>query len=301
VAVARAADRHLGTCPLQALSAPAPLPGRAVQHAFARALTGPAGSASVSRYAGSRTSMCAAAVPLTDLALLRIEIDTLWSNQHTRPIDAPDLVVACSSTGLLATAGPAVPEAVARALVAEVAGARPPADPSSPPPVLERCRRLLEDALGEVELWPGSGPSYLIDDTVAFPPTLPLIRSDAADLTDVRAANPGTWGADEWQDLLDGRLGPWAMARSADQVISICHTPVQSARAAEAGVWTHPDFRGQGHAAATTAGWASLVRPTGRLLFYSTSHTNRSSQRVAARLGLRPIGYLWQLGRAGVA
>ena len=65
--------------------------------------------------------------------------------------------------------------------------------------------------------------------------------------------------------------------------------------AGEAGVWTHPDFRGQGHAAATTAEWAALMRPTDRLLFYSTSRTNRASQRVAAHLGLRRIGFLWQL------
>jgi hypothetical protein len=42
-------------------------------------------------------------------------------------------------------------------------------------------------------------------------------------------------------------------------------------------------FRGQGHAAAVTAAWASLMRPTGRSLSYSTSRTNMSSQRVAAR------------------
>lgn len=37
------------------------------------------------------------------------------------------------------------------------------------------------------------------------------------------------------------------------------------------------------------------MRASGRLLFYSTSRTNRSSQRVAARLDLPRIGYLWQL------
>ena len=48
---------------------------------------------------------------------------------------------------------------------------------------------------------------------------------------------------------------------------------------------------------ATTAEWARLMRPSGRRLFYSTSRTNHSSQAVAARLGLRQIGRLWQLRR----
>ena len=47
-------------------------------------------------------------------------------------------------------------------------------------------------------------------------------------------------------------------------------------------------------AAAATAELAALMRPTGRLLFYSTSFTNRVSQGVAARLGLRRLGYLCQ-------
>jgi hypothetical protein len=33
----------------------------------------------------------------------------------------------------------------------------------------------------------------------------------------------------------------------------------------------------------------------GRVLFYSTDAQNLSSQRVAARLGLRPIGWTWNL------
>ena len=50
-----------------------------------------------------------------------------------------------------------------------------------------------------------------------------------------------------------------------------------------------------------TAAWAALTRPSGRHLFYSTSGENVSSQRVAARLGLRPIGWLWQLARVRVS
>ena len=66
-------------------------------------------------------------------------------------------------------------------------------------------------------------------------------------------------------------------------------------RGAEAGTWTDPDFQRRGYAAAVTAAWASLFAPTGRQLFYSTSADNRSSQRVAERLGLHPIGWLWKI------
>jgi RimJ/RimL family protein N-acetyltransferase len=159
------------------------------------------------------------------------------------------------------------------------------------------CQHLLEQALGPLELVPGCGPSYLIPDTVAFPSDVPLVRSDDSHRSALRGANPGNWGSEEWEQLLDGSLGPWAMATQAGQVVSICHTPASGERGAEAGVWTRPGFRGRGYAAAVTAAWASLMRPSGRWLFYSTSRTNHSSQRVAARLALRPIGCLWQLAR----
>jgi RimJ/RimL family protein N-acetyltransferase len=106
------------------------------------------------------------------------------------------------------------------------------------------------------------------------------------------------WTAEEWRQLLDGSLGPWAMAISAGQVVAICHSARLTGRGAEAGVWTAPGFRGQGHAAAVTAAWAALLAPSGRHLFYSTSDNNLSSQRVAARLNLRPIGWMWKLARA---
>jgi hypothetical protein len=123
-----------------------------------------------------------------------------------------------------------------------------------PPSQLERWRVVLEDALGAaVRLAPGSGPSYLIEPGVSFRTRAELIRSDTGDQTQLPAANPGNWGAGEWQELLDGHLGPWVMARHRERVISICHTAVANASAAEAGVWTHPEFRGQGHAAAATA------------------------------------------------
>jgi hypothetical protein len=39
------------------------------------------------------------------------------------------------------------------------------------------------------------------------------------------------------------------------------------------------------------------MRPSGRYLFYSTDAENLSSQRVARRLNLRALGWMWRLGR----
>jgi RimJ/RimL family protein N-acetyltransferase len=226
--------------------------------------------------------------------LLQIEMDLLWRREAAA---GPELVLACARDGVRLRLGRRVPPYAARALNAAVDGVPASVDQEVAPPQLERCRVLLEDAVGApVRLAPASGPSYLIPSDVVFRETgAELVRSDNAELVRLRAANPGNWDPDEWQELIAGRLGPWVMARHGERIISICHTPVSNLVAAEAGVWTHPDFRRQGHAAATTAGWAALIRPTRRWLFYSTSRSNRASQGVAARLGLRRIGYLWQL------
>ena len=162
---------------------------------------------------------------------------------------------------------------------------------------------------GQWALWPGAqvplasgdlqwtgGPSYLIEPGTHFATTVHIERSDTSNGERLRAANPGNWEPIEWDELLDGRLGPWAIATEAALVVSICHTPrPMMARAAECGVWTHPDSRGRGHAAAVTSAWAEIVRPSERHLFYSTDAANQSSQAVARRLSLRPLGWTWCL------
>ncbi|MBV9358581.1 MAG: GNAT family N-acetyltransferase [Chloroflexi bacterium] len=239
---------------------------------------------------------------MADLALLQIEIETLWTLEaRGRILDGPALVLAATGSGCALALGRAVPDDLAVELAALVAGAAPPADLDQPPGVLDPCRDLLSAALGPLALVPESGPSYLIPEGLSFRADAALVRSDADERGRLRGANPGNWEADEWIELLEGRLGPWVMATHGALVMSICHTPRAGPRGAEAGVWTHPDFRGRGLAAAVTAAWATLIRPSGRYLFYSTARTNRSSQRVARRLGLRPLGWLWQLKLASRA
>jgi RimJ/RimL family protein N-acetyltransferase len=115
----------------------------------------------------------------------------------------------------------------------------------------------------------------------------------------LRKENPARsrWSDEEWGLLIDGALGPWAMAVSDGEVVSICHSARLSERGAEAGVWTDADCRGRGYAAAVTAAWAGLLEGSGRTLYYSTSAENLSSQRVAARLGLRGMWGMWRLSR----
>src|SRR5690349_6226808 len=188
-------------------------------------------------------------------------MDLLWGAS-----DGPDLVIACTRDGLRLRIGSAVPPT----LVADLESAEPTADLNVPSPIVERIQLRLQDAFGAaVGLTPGSGPSYFIPEgvTASAAPNAQLVRSDASDASALADANPGHWGDDEWQNVLAGSLGPWVMAVVERRVVSICHTPVSNSRAADAGVWTHPEFRGQGHAAACTAEWARLMRPSGRLLF----------------------------------
>ena len=237
----------------------------------------------------------------SDIELLALELDTLWlrdergrllTDREPNGRPAPHMVIAVASGGRIIKIGSHVPDALADELGA-AALREPLSDPAQPPAALSQCARLLEDAVRAIEA--SSGPSYLIPDDTAYTSAAPIVRFGDADVEHLRAVHPpgANWRPDEWNSLLDGNLGPWAIATSGGHVISICHSARLTARGAEAGTWTDPGHRGRGHAAAVTAAWASLLRD--RTLFYSTSSDNASSQRVAARLKLRPIGWTWRL------
>jgi RimJ/RimL family protein N-acetyltransferase len=236
----------------------------------------------------------------SDLELLALEIETQWTADergrmlHTRELNsrpAPLMVVAASGQEHVVAFGREVPDGLVTELEAAMAGAFAPE--TAVPEPLTRCAEILEREVGPVAV--SSGPSYVIPPGTAFPSDVPIVRSSDKDAEDLRNLSPlrGGWSDGEWKLLIDGALGPWAMAISDSEIVSICHCARLSERGAEAGVWTDADHRGRGYAAAVTAAWASLLEASGRTLFYSTSAKNVSSQRVAARLGLRPIGWLW--------
>jgi hypothetical protein len=209
------------------------------------------------------------------------------------------LTIALALDGQALYLGSELSDDVVRTVQAAYDAAPRSDDPTRPPAAFAGCEQVLA-ATGE-SVHRRSGPYFLIPPGTRYPASAVITRSGGADADVFRARNPGNWAPDEWDDLIEGRIGPWAMATIGGRVVSICHTPrVMTARAAECGVWTAPEFRGHGHAASVTAAWAELLEPTGRHLFYSTDARNRSSRRVAARLGLREIGWTWGLTRQAV-
>jgi len=241
-----------------------------------------------------------------DAELLALELETIWATDERGRLCGsvypwPQLAIAVGRDGRTLAIGSDVPDHLADEL-SVAAPARPWDERAGEPPRgLGECARLLA-GMGAVSI--ASGPSFVVPADRSVGPAETLIGLDIElrrssgdddddDLMPLRDAR--WWKPDDWRDLLAGRLGPWAMTVEAGRVTALCHSSRMSARAVEAGVWTHPDFRGQGRAAAVTAAWAGHPGLGERVRFYSTSRDNRASRGVAAKLGLRPIGWIWQL------
>jgi len=72
--------------------------------------------------------------------------------------------------------------------------------------------------------------------------------------------------------------------------VSVCYSARWTPEAAEAGVETADEFRGQGCAGLAVEAWSAAVRETKRRPFYSTSWENAASLAVARKLGLALVG-----------
>ena len=230
---------------------------------------------------------------LTDLDLLEVQDEASMDDRH-RLVGVWGVALAATGDGHRLTIGAEVSDALVPALVrAFETSAHVPA-PDIEPPAIAVCRTILAPCCSPLDLH--TVPYYLFELSVPINVTTPIVRSDQPLDERLRRLNPGNWEADEWDDLLDGALGPWAMALLDGRIVSICHTPrPMTERTAECGVWTHPDYRGRGLATEVAAAWADVLHATGRFLFYAHDARNAASQRVAARLGLRPIGRIWRL------
>jgi hypothetical protein len=89
---------------------------------------------------------------------------------------------------------------------------------------------------------------------------------------------------------------PWCVALDGNEIAAMAFAARLGVSGAELGVYTFPNYRGRGLAAAVTAAWSSMPALNQHALFYSTHTSNRSSRHVTARLGLRLIGTSVRIG-----
>ena len=94
---------------------------------------------------------------------------------------------------------------------------------------------------------------------------------------------------DAWRDDVSAGT-PMVVVLEGGKAVSVCCSVRVTPRAHEAGVGTHPDFRGRGHAARAVSAWASAVRQMGGIPLFSTSWANEPSRALAKKLGLIQFG-----------
>lgn len=232
-----------------------------------------------------------------DVELLALELETLWATDDRGRLCGsvnpwPRLAIAVGSDGWTLAIGSDVPDDLAGELRLAATTGQRSERAGEPPSGLGECVRLL-GAMGSVTV--ASGPSFVVP-AGTWSALEPVPRRSGGIDDDLIPLRPVEWWEPgEWRDLLAGELGPWAMSVEAGQVTALCHTSRLAERAVEAGVWTHPEFRGRGRAAGVTAAWADHQELGDRVRFFSTSADNDASRGVAAKLGLRLIGWVWKL------
>ncbi len=172
-------------------------------------------------------------------------------------------------------------EAAARGLAAQATGT--PLDPMASD-AIAAARAAVEPHGAIAAFW--HGPSFVVPEASLGRSPAILLRPDDTSL--VNRLMP------DWTEDLATRQ-PFAAVVVDGAAVSICAVARHGQQAMEAGVETHPAWRGRGFAAAATAQWAVAVRDLGLTPIYSTSWDNVASQRVAARLGLRQFASLLHL------
>jgi hypothetical protein len=242
-----------------------------------------------------------------DLALLHVDMATTFvisgSGRIERENDpdfspGPRLAFAGCSQGNIARVRHDVDQQLAAKLLAISAEETPWRDADVLPPCVAKIIDILSCEQPVVTVAPGV--IFRLSNGLAYQHAARIVRGDSAEGQQMlaRLAQRGLP-----QPMLDaGFKGvgdfwpPWCLALDGDQLASIAFAARIGNLGAEIGVVTLPKFRARGFAAAVTANWSSMPTLNGRALFYSTQRSNRSSRRVALRLGLRRIGASVRVG-----
>jgi hypothetical protein len=235
-----------------------------------------------------------------DLRLLRVDVDTMFVNSESGRIErendpdrspGPRMFFAGCPFGNIARVRYDVDDRVARSVL-DLAAKEPPwRDPDTMPACVNKIVELLSGGHPAEAV---AHPIYKLPNGLRNEHPAPIVRGDSPEGQAMLARLSERGMPDYIVDagFKDTRdfWQPWCIALDGAEIASIAFAARLGAIGAEVGVYTFPKYRGIGLAAAVTASWASFESLNHRALFYSTAKSNRSSQRVAARLGLRRIG-----------
>ena len=182
--------------------------------------------------------------------------------------------------------------------ILEVAAEEPPwRDPDAMPACAEKIVELLSDGQAAAV---STALVYQLPNHLRYEHPAEIVRGDSDEgcqmlarlaergMPDYMQAAGFKGAGDFWE--------PWCVAMDNGEIASMAFAARLGVSGAELGVYTFPKYRSRGLAAAVTAAWSSMRSLNQRALFYSTSKSNRSSQRVTARLGLRLIGTSVRIG-----
>jgi hypothetical protein len=233
-----------------------------------------------------------------DLRLLHVDIDTMFvmspSARMERENDpdcssAPRVFFTGCDFGNVVRVRDDVDDLIAQRVMDIAAREAPWRDPDVMPACVGKIVELLsEGRAGEASL------IYRLPKGLRYEHPAPIVRGDSAEGRAIRARVAEGGMPDYMRTAGFKGVGdfwePWCVALEGTDIASMAFAARLGEIGAEVGVYTFPKYRGRGLAAAVTASWASMPALSRRALFYSTSQSNRSSQRVAARLGLRRIG-----------
>jgi hypothetical protein len=242
----------------------------------------------------------------SDAELLAVQFQTAYVREHSGRILAtndPDRSAAprfalfgCASGNAYGIRADVLDRVAAQLL--GLAESEPPfVERSGTPRYLGRYIDLLSNGMPSPN--PRLGVTYVLPNDIAYRPDVRLISSDSVGGRELRAAlaaqgMPGGLREMGFADISEV-WEPWCAVLQDDEVVSVAFAARLSETGASLGLATAPQVRGRGYAAAATAGWARLPVLRSRTLFYNTDHTNASSQRVVARLGLRLLGATLEL------
>ncbi len=147
-------------------------------------------------------------------------------------------------------------------------------------PVLEQELRLPYRELGDL--------FYILEKPPVGAPEVPARRLTLADLRRVDEYEPPVWGNS--YATVEELLGTGIVAGviEDERLVAVAVESARNRRYADIGVHTRSEWRGRGYSTAAAATVASELQARGLTPIWSTSSTNRASQRVAEKVGFRP-------------